>query len=471
MKIALVKVFERPDTPDIAQPLGIMALDAYLATQGYRDIDLYDMRLRFDTPAEAVTRVFRTQPDVVGLSSLTCEKDRAHELARRIKQRSPRTKVVLGGPYATGSWHTALRDRNIDVCVLGEGELKFHGLLRAWENGTDPASVPGLALRRGDEVVKTPEASEVPDLNALPMPSWDKVDLGAYHAWGAIENLTGRRWAILMTSRGCPYACGYCHRIFGRKFRALPPERVLAEMAYLVQRKGVQEFWISDDIFNFDRERLLDICRRIRQRRWNIYLQFPNGLRADLMDGEMLKALQEAGCYRISYAVESGSERIQRQICKHLDLAKTREVIAETREMGFLTHGFFMLGFPTETREEMEETIEFACRSVLHTAAFFFVTPFEGSAIGDTYFADRADLAGTDYSVYGHRLGLAAVSQETIRRLQRMAYLRFYADPRRLVSFARLLPEKRKLLQCAETFARIVWPGPRVAFPARRFRA
>ncbi len=456
MRVALVRTYQPQPIDEIAHPLGIMALDAYLRERGLTDLHLHDMRLGKQRPDEAVRWLERLNPDVVGLSALTIEKNAVHALARLVRQRLPNATVVVGGPYATSSGPSLMRDEHIDFAVVGEGEVTFHALLEALRTGAAPADVAGLVLRRDGEVVETGARPAIADLDTLPLPSWDRIDMAAYDRVDSPERMTGKPWAAFYTSRGCPYRCTYCHDVFGKRFRARSPDEVVAELALLHDRYGVREFHCYDDIFNFDKARAMAICQRIVARGLKIHLQFPNGVRADRLDVELLRAMKAAGTYRVSYAIETASPRVQKSVKKHLQLPKVERLMAETDRVGILMHGFFMLGFPGETREEIERTIRFALDSPLHTASFFLVTPFEGSALADAYVEPSRELLGHDYNFYDNPHSLSEVSADELRRLQRWAYFRFYANPRRMMRLMRLMPRRRKVLDYARTWARIL---------------
>ncbi len=459
-RIVLVRVYQPQVVDDLAHPLGIMALDAWLRARGYDDIHLHDMRLDRETPAQAAARVLALAPDVVGLSSLTVEKDATHALAGLLRARAPGVTVVLGGPYATSATRTAMRDPAIDYLVVGEGELTFHELLETLRGGGDVAGVRGILYRREGSVHETPARPFVQDLDALPIPSWDRVDMAAYQRVGCVDHLTGRPWVVFYTSRGCPFKCTYCHDVFGKKFRARSPARVVEEMELLYTRYGVREFHFYDDIFNFNKARVLEICRLLRAKRWpDVALQFPNGVRADMMDVELLNALKSAGAFRLSYAIESASPRIQRQVKKHLRLDRVRRLIEDTDRLGLLAHGFFMLGFPGETRDEVRATIDWALASKLHTAAFFLVCPFEGTALSDAYVAPARELHGAEWQYYHAPFSLSEVPAGELKRMQREAYLRFYLDPWRVTRFAELLPDLRVFRRLVPTFFQIVGDG------------
>ena len=169
--------------------------------------------------------------------------------------------------------------------------------------------------------------------------------------------------------------------------------------------------------------------------------------------------MKAAGTYRVSYAIETASPRIQKQIKKHLKIDKVRQLIEDTDRLGILVHGFFMLGFPGEKREEIESTIRFALESKLHTAGFFLVTPFEGSALADEYVAPATALHGSAFQYYDNPHSMAEVSSEELKAMQRRAYLAFYLNPRRMLRLLQLMPRKRMMARFVRTFAKILTSG------------
>jgi hypothetical protein len=184
-----------------------------------------------------------------------------------------------------------------------------------------------------------------------------------------------------MTTRGCPYRCLYCHSILGKAFRTRTPASVLAELRHLHDQYGITDFQIIDDNFNLDLPRAKTICDLIVASGMKLTLSFPNAIRGDRVDEELIDKMAAAGTKFISYAVETGSPRLQKLIRKNLNLDQTFRAIEYTTATGIVTRGFFMLGFPTETVAEVERTIDFANASALCGATFFTVVYFPGTEL------------------------------------------------------------------------------------------
>jgi hypothetical protein len=281
----------------------------------------------------------------------------------------------------------------------------------------------------------------------------------------AMSSLGARRHMLLFTSRGCPFKCIYCHEVQGKKFRARSPENVLKEMQALKSQWGINDFEVVDDIFNFDRGRMMEILDRIVASGQEPALHFPNALRTDMLDEGQIKALRRAGTFFLCAAVESASPRLQKLIKKHLKVDKVEENIRIAVREGMYVRGFFMLGFPTETIEEARTTVDLAIRSALHEALFFIVTPFAGTALYELYqetMRERGllETAPEDTGYHQGNFNLSAMSDGELFGLQRRAFRRFFLDPRRALRIAGRHPAKLELLRYGMLTALKMLPHP-----------
>lgn len=405
----------------------------------------------------------QSHPAVVGLSALTCEAGLAHQVLRFIGERSrpgaPRPLTLLGGPYATSSPGLALDNAagDLDALLVGEGELALPGLLdRLAENGH--RDLPELLQEDegwygahapppdGSGAAPRP-ARKVEDLDSIPFPAWDLLPSLQQYAglpnWNGM--LKGRPYMTVLTSRGCPYGCSYCHRFFGRRVRLRSPENVVREIGELRQAHAVREIHITDDIFNIHRERAKAICDGIMALGARLHIAFPNGIRGDLLDRELLVKLARAGTYKINFGVETASPRLQREIGKKLDLDKLEEAVRQTRRLGMIPIGFFMLGFPGETREEMQRTIDFAVRSDLLGAKFFQVIPYPGTELGRQWQRGRHDDFSApqmdEFHFFSNRITCSEMGSQEINDLVAEAYLRFFARPLRVLRLVSRHPQ------------------------------
>lgn len=462
MKILLI----RPNSgiPVAPPPIGLMYLVGYLrkVRPGQDNVTVLDGRSELPADHQVVEKIRELQPDLVGITAFTMEHEAAHRYAKMVKEHAPDCVTVIGGPYGTSDSAAALEDHNIDFTARGEGELTLANLVECLERGGTPSELNGLGYRSNGSPVAGSFPDLLNDINQIPFPAWDCIDLEPYFTFGRLRRLTNPiqsrpRGVSIFSTRGCPYQCTYCHNVFGKKLRKRSVENVLGEIRWLVEDFGVNEIEFIDDVFNLDRQRAKAICNGIIDAGWDLQLSFPNGLRVDQMDEELVDKMKAAGTYRVNYAVESGTPRIQTMIKKNLKLGRAREIIDYTAKKGISTGGFFMLGFRDETEEEAWNTINFALQSKLHTASFFILTPFPNTPMYEEALALGYDMHA-DYSDYG--AVSANLSKMTTRRLEQLravAFRKFYFNLRRILSIFRTTPNKWVLFQNFLRTARITF--------------
>ena len=445
MRIAFIRPLAAINRYACNVPLNYIHLAAYLRACGHQG-DILDMVLPGVTPAAVDDFIRQNGIRVAGIGSMTCELPEALAEARWLKQAHPGIVVVMGGAHPSAAPEDCLSDGAADYVVVGEGEIALAQLLDALDSGRDPVSIPGIwAVRNGTVVRNVP--APTPDIEALPTPAYDLLDLEKYFRLDTPWHFPkSSRVVQMITSRGCPYRCSYCHSIHGKKYRGLDPDKVLGQIEWLARSHGVEEFLIVDDIFNFELERAKRICRGIVDRRLKVHLQFPNGLRGDRLDEELMALMAKAGTHFISIAIETASERYQKLIRKNLKVEKALEAAGWARRYGIEVCGFFMIGFPNETLEEAQRTIRLALQAPFDTILISVATPFKGTELRDDV---RSGRFGEIEPEALDRLFPVVPSKSlplaTLRRLQRRAYWRFYLRPRSMWSLAKRLTNRRNL--------------------------
>ncbi|HEY6572734.1 MAG TPA: radical SAM protein, partial [Candidatus Eisenbacteria bacterium] len=331
---------------------------------------------------EAEELIREWKPDVLGLRCLTMGRRPFHAIASFAKEGGGVRWVLAGGPHASDDPADILANDAFDAAVIGEGERTAVELIGRILRGRTLAGVAGTAARGPEGVVHGQPRSPIEDLDTIPIPDYDLVDFRKINK-GRVD-FSFRRdvpHANLFTSRGCPYHCLYCHQIFGKETRTHSAARVLLEVKRLHDRYGITRFQILDDIFNVDRARAIEFFDGVVRSGLKATFSFPNGLRGDRMDPELIDAMWSGGVRYVAYAVETASPRIQKLIRKRMHLERLREAIALTTARGIVTKGFFMLGFPTETEAEARATIAYAESSDLVQAMFFTVVYFPGTPL------------------------------------------------------------------------------------------
>lgn len=444
MKVLLLR--PNSEVPSAAPPQGLLYVGSCLREFGGHEVAIYDARNLESTPSQIADAIKRYKPDALGLTAFSMEKTEVHAVAAAAKELFPDMPIVIGGPYPSSTPEDALSDKNIDVAIIGEGERSGTAVFDALQNGKSFEDIKGIAFRKNGSVVRTPEVDLIYELDEIPLPAWDLIDVEDYFSRKGKKRKTmnqhqmKQRVLQISTTRGCPYHCAYCHKIFGKAIRKRSLDNVVNEIRMLKEKYQVEELEIIDDIFNLDLERAKEFFRRMINEKMNLKYAFPNGLRSDRMDEEFLDLMKEAGVYRLVFAIESGTPRIQKLIKKNVKLEAAQKNIELAAERGFSLGGFFMLGFPSETEEEIWNTINFALESKLGTATFFMVTPFPGTDLFQLAVDMGHDLSA-DYEHYQKvSINVSNVPTERLEKLRSYALRKFYLNPKRILRYVRTTP-------------------------------
>jgi radical SAM superfamily enzyme YgiQ (UPF0313 family) len=363
----------------------------------------------------------------------------------KVRSELPGVVTIAGGPPPTAPPAETFRllGANLDYLIRGEAEDGFRALLDLLAAGRPGpgalAAVPGLAWRGADGTLRqNPTATT--DLDRLPLPRWDLLDPARYPP--APHSAFFRRFPVapVAVSRGCPYPCSFCAGalIHQREVRYRRTEAVLDEIALLHDRHGVREIHFVDDNLTYDPERAHALCAGLRRLPFRVTWSCPNGIRLDRIDRALADHMRTAGCYSVGVGIESGSARMLGRIRKGLDLATIRRQVAMLHAAGLETRGFFVLGFPTETRAEMAATVDLSLELPLDFAHFMLFHPFPGTRAYEEAALERG-AAAIDWSaetLAEPAYAPAGITAAGLKSLQRRAFLRFYLRPRAALRLA-----------------------------------
>jgi len=456
-RVLLVKPRQNIKPYSMLPPLGIMYLASYLRQQ-LSDIEfrIVDQTIEKVTFADLTHLMQTWRPNLVGISALSAETRGLHKTAEIAKGLDPQTVVVAGGPHPSAYPERVMADANFDYVVQGEGELTFRDLVDALRKHASIDAIDGLVFRRDGQLTINPRVRYIEDLDAMPYPAWDLVAMRKYKYYTRMSHTGSRDYMAVFTSRACPYHCLYCHNMFGKGFRPRSPENVFGEIRELYQKYRVREFEIIDDIFNLDLPRAKKICDLIIQSGMKIRMTFPNGIRGDHMDQELITKLRQAGTIFMAFAVETATPRLQKMLRKNINVEKIRQNITLARRAGIICQGFFMLGFPTETREELQATVDFAVDSDLHAAQLFMVNPFEGTELANLAIQLGKEVHTKWEATYMSEgfTNLTDLSDRELDDIRRRGLRRFWLKPSRVWSIIRDYPDKDKLSDIAVTFVK-----------------
>jgi len=430
----------------VSPPLGLLYIAAWLREKFNVKFIVINQKLDNISDDELVDRIITFQADIVGISAMTPSAWLLSALSIKIRKRCPDVLIVAGGAHVSGLGSSAIAGTEIDLAVKGEGELSFEMIVERYLAGSRYDDIPGLIIREGNGRVVTNKgmARLIEDLDTIPFPAYDLIDISKYWKVQSMLPVPRRKYISLFSSRGCPYGCIYCHNIFNKRYRTHSAGRIVDEIEWYIKTFKVDEIEFVDDIFNLDRKRLIEFSALIKKKNIKIKIAFPNGMRADIFKKEEVDALVDAGMYMTSLALESGSERIQALSGKGLNIQKFLENVAYIAGKGVFVNGFAMFGFPGETAEEMQMTIDTACSSKLHSISFFTVTPYPGSSLYDSQVRKypewrKPDLFREITSCHA-MVNLSAESDDVLMYYQRKANRDFYFNSVRIGRLLRDYP-------------------------------
>ncbi|MEJ2041010.1 MAG: radical SAM protein, partial [Desulfosarcinaceae bacterium] len=352
-------------------PLGLLYVAAALREGGHA-VAVHDQVVERRAPR------FRGR-DVVGIH---CDTTRFHEaMALACRAKAAGARVVMGGPHPVFDSRTILASGHVDAIVRGEGERTFVRLLEAWRHGKDAEGMPGILMLQDGKIIDGGPAEPIRDVDSLPMPARDLVDLSLYRR----ARLGGRPLTSIHTSRGCPFQCRFCasSQLDGAVWRARSAESVLAEMRHLVEDLGFRAIAFLDDNFTGSRERIMQICDGIISRGWDLRWWCFCRVDTILRHPEMIAHMARAGSYSIFVGVESPSAAVLNSSGKGIRVGEARKAIRVLKDNGIEIWAAYILGFPEETRRDLRATARFARELDTDTAQFTLLTPYPGTVLWD----------------------------------------------------------------------------------------
>jgi len=363
-----------------------------------------------------------------------------------IRAADKNVKIILGGAHPTLAPEECTQYiPGIDYVIHGEGEKSFTDLISLIEKSQLTEEhlllVDNLVWHNGDQWI-TNQKKFLENLDEIDSPYWDIINPQNYQL--APNGIFTKKTKIapIVTSRGCPFGCTFCaaRHHSGAKVRRRSVQSVIREIKILVQKFGIEEIHIMDDAFTINKKHVMEFCSALINEKLGIVWACPNGVRLDSLDAEILVQMERAGCYSFAVGIESGSDRILKMLDKSLTLSVVREKVSLIKKCTKIeVTGFFIFGLPTETEADIMKTISFAREINLDKANFFNFTPFPGTKLYNEL-KKEGKVSYRDYeNYYIHNIAdtYCEVSRKRLMQLQRIAYLKFYLNPRILVQLLR----------------------------------
>jgi len=426
MKIGIV--FPRYKYPTGDVPLGICYLSSYLQKTNKITPTIIDTT--FHSSINKTKKILNEKYDLLCFSIMTTMIKDSLELANFIKEKHPDTKIIFGGPHTTVMPEEILKEKAVDAVVIGEGEKIFSDLIK---NNLDFKKTLGVWYKDKD-IVKNKPNEFIHNLDDIPFPNIEQLDMKNYFKnWFQLESVKfGLKGLNIIASRGCPYDCTFCQptlsRIFGKKIRKRSAKDIKQELKHWKDKYKIKAFMFQDDTLIADKKWTSEICREIKE----LNLLWGCNVRANLVEEETLRKMKAAGLRKVFMGVESGSQRVLNEVYdKKITLKQVENAVKIVKKLGIRIQGYFMIGAPTETLEEIKQTIKFSNKLNLDEATFSITTPLPHTYLYDMI-KDKItkDVSDFDYyknSVFNHELGAKKLDS-----LRKQALLKFYLNPKRI---------------------------------------
>lgn len=450
-KNKVILINPHSDSPQPIMPLGLAYLGAALEKEGIGVgvIDAWAERL---VPEKLLEKLRGTEePLLVGVSVMSPTYAEARRTIQAARAAYPRAKIIVGGTHPSSlPKECLLENPEVDFVCDGEGDDLIVSLVRALEQkAPDFSPIKGLLYRSpGGGIANNGKAPGVRDLDAVGFPARHLFPLGAYESHPPYRRY--KRYATMITSRGCPYRCSYCTKsVSGQNYRAMSPERVIAELEHLINDYRIRQVHFYDDDFTIRMDRAERICDAMIEK--GLRVAWSCVTRVDLVNRKLLDKMRRAGCWLISYGVESGDQEILNSVNKSYTVEDIRRAFGDTRAAGIRTLGYFMSGFPGETEETLKKTMDLSFELKPDFVSWSILALYPGSSLyqqaldgklGEQYrklnplSLGKGDVSSLSPFAHGHMfIYEGKLPRERILKEVEGAYKKFYLRPSYLIQF------------------------------------
>ncbi|OGL44004.1 MAG: hypothetical protein A2149_02985 [Candidatus Schekmanbacteria bacterium RBG_16_38_11] len=359
-------------------PMGMGYIGAMLK-KAQCGVDVFDIRLnKYDKLFVAdFLKKNQGKYGLFGISGMVTAYNYGKWVSQEIKKYNPGAVIVAGGSICTAG-ELLLRNSEIDIICIGEGEKVIVDIVEAIRFNKDFITIPNILIKRDGDITYTKKETPI-DINSVPFPAWELFDMGQYTNTPYIVPVDTPS-ITMITERGCPFECSFCYRNFGRKLRHRDTKSVIEEIKTVIDRFGIGHIDFLDEIFNVNPKQVIDLCENII--REDIKVTWRCIGRTDFVDRDVLQLMYEAGCRWIGYGIESGSQKMLDRMNKRQKIGDIENSIKLSREAGMIVTGTFIIGMPEETEETIQESRDFLRRNKIFNIPFFPV-PYPGTILYD----------------------------------------------------------------------------------------
>lgn len=416
----------------VVQPIHLAYLAAVLEENGI-DVDILDCTVLGYGWEEYERFLEKTHPDIVGVSGITPFLSSAVKTVQIAKKVIPEVVTVVGGTHFTLNAEQALlRYPDIDYVVRGEGEITLLELVKALDNHTKLSDVKGIGFREKNSIIMTEERPLIEDLDTLPMPAYHKLPMDKYRFifWGS-------EVCVVIGSRGCPFQCRFCTErlIWRNRWRGRSASKVVDEMELLNKKYGVRIIWFGDDCFNLNRERTEQFVNELEERELDMKWYIETRVDTLLRDADLVPKMARLGLFHVLLGAESSSENDLKYLSKGIEPQDTKKAVDLLKNNNIIAHTNFILGLPTDSKQSIRNTVNFAKSIDPDMAVFVAFTPFPGTDLYDEI-VKLGLLKEKNFENFDFIKPVASTNSLSQKQVQReiiLAFARFYARPTKLV--------------------------------------
>jgi len=400
----------------------------------------------FDGSVEPRERLARLlvdfKPDICGISAVTMHIRAAERVAAMARTLRPGIRTLVGGPHVSAAPRETMREfRHFDIGVVGEGERPLHALANSNFSPPELSRIKGLIYRDGDHLIETGPGPFIKDLDSLPFPAWHLFDLDRY-ASRTHSLRRSERQLIICVGRGCVYNCAFCD-VPARPLAMRSEKTILEEIQQAIQRYMTDRFWFLLETFTLRKDRVLDICSGIIDRRLRI--RWGCHTRVDRIDEELCRTMAIAGCHQIYFGIDAGNKEMDLRMNKgtRIEWGEIIKAIRIVRKYGIEVNGNIMLGFPGETVESARRAVSRAMHLGLDVLNFPIFTPYPGTqARSDIESSSNYRIKSNDWEDYNQLRNVYLVesneiSEKELISIRRKGLFRFYLRPSKILRLAK----------------------------------
>ena len=437
----LVATAPRPPI-DFAQIAGILK-DWY----GIKDIHIRDYPVEGGTVKDLYRDFDRIKPDYAVISTTTPTILKDAELVRQLKEKFPETNFILKGAHFYAAGEDVVSRYKVDFAVYGETDIVASELIGKLEEGVHPKDIRGIIFYdpNTEKAIRTPPREFFEPLDNLPFPDRSLLRNELY-----IRPDTEEPQTTIQSHRGCPFKCTYClsRIVYGSKVRFRTPQNVVDEIEQVYEKFGIKNFFFRADTFTINKRWVINLSKEILERGLHEEIQWVTNSRVDTIDDDRAQWMKKAGCWLVSLGIESGNQEILNRIKKGITLDQARNAVKVLKKYGIKTYLFFMIGFPWESKKEVEDTIRFAKELDGDFYEFHVLVPFPGTEIYEEItklgLLVVSDLTGYDHSKPAIRT--LYLAPEEIEELRERAIRETYLSPKYLKKKALEIIKQPKLI-------------------------